>query len=118
MDAYWQSLYNYEDTSPVADDALLTVSSSLARLIYQRFGEPDGSGIHLLETTAYFHENRFTGILIKAASDRFNMESSTLLVRNFYSLTPLVINLIHNCSFFYKSYFSFSIQIFRNKSKH
>ncbi|XP_001604139.2 xylosyltransferase oxt [Nasonia vitripennis] len=81
-DSYWQSLYHHEDISPAADDALLTVSSSLARLVYQRFGEPpgiEGATVHLLETSAYFRENHFAGILIRAASDRLAMESSTLM---------------------------------------
>ncbi|XP_014216073.1 xylosyltransferase oxt [Copidosoma floridanum] len=65
--AYWQSLYHHEDVSPLVDDALLTVSSSLARLVYRRIGEPFRSdvagGVHLLESTAYFRENRFVGVL-------------------------------------------------------
>ena len=70
--------------SPLTDDSLLTVSMSLARLVYQRFGDPtntDNGNVHLLVSTAYFRENRFAGILIRAASDRYVMESSTLMVR-------------------------------------
>ncbi|KAJ8684173.1 hypothetical protein QAD02_019965 [Eretmocerus hayati] len=80
QDSYWQSLYHHKDSSPSVDDALLTVSDSLARLAYRRFGELDISKkAQLLEATSYFRENRFTGILVRAALHRFSMESSTLM---------------------------------------
>ena len=75
-DMYWQSLYNHADLTPLADDTLLTISTSLSRLVYQRLNVVDH--IDLLETTAYFHENRFVGILIRAKANTKTMESSTL----------------------------------------
>lgn len=75
-DMYWQSLYHHADLSPLADDSLLTVSNSLSRLAYRHFNI-DGN-VHLLETTAYFHENRFVGILIRAEANVKSIESSTL----------------------------------------
>ncbi|XP_033317275.1 xylosyltransferase oxt [Bombus bifarius] len=64
-DAYWQSLYHAADLSPLSDDAQLTVSNSLARLIFRKLNI-DYKHIRLLETTAYFKQNQFVGILIRA----------------------------------------------------
>lgn len=64
-DAYWQNLYHTADLSPLTDDALLTISNSLARLIFRKLNR-DYKDIHLLETTAYFKQNQFFGILILA----------------------------------------------------
>lgn len=75
-DMYWQSLFHHADLSPLADDTLLTVSNSLSRLTYRNFNIEDN--VHLLETTAYFHENRFVGILIRAEAIVRSIESSTL----------------------------------------
>lgn len=73
---YWQSLFQHADLSPLADDTLLTISNSLSRIAYRRFNVEDV--VHLLETTAYFHENRFVGILIRAETNVRSLESSTL----------------------------------------
>lgn len=71
-DAYWQSLYHHADLSPLPDDALLTLSYSLARLVYRKL-KMSYKNIHLLESTVYFRENRFIGILILAESrDEFS----------------------------------------------
>ncbi|XP_012525203.1 xylosyltransferase oxt [Monomorium pharaonis] len=64
-DMYWQSLYHHADLSPLPDDALLTLSYSLARLVYRKLNV-DYKNVRLLENTAYFRENRFAGILILA----------------------------------------------------
>ncbi|OAD58255.1 Xylosyltransferase oxt [Eufriesea mexicana] len=64
-DAYWQNLYHTADLSPLTDDAQLTISNSLARLIFRKLNV-DYRDIHLLETTAYFKQNQFVGILILA----------------------------------------------------
>ncbi|XP_014225440.1 xylosyltransferase oxt [Trichogramma pretiosum] len=79
IDAYWQSLYHHKDTSPLADDSLLSVATSLARLIYRRLGEPSANDGHLFEASVHFKANRFSGILVRAASERLAMESSTLM---------------------------------------
>ncbi|XP_046624533.1 xylosyltransferase oxt [Neodiprion virginianus] len=81
-DAYWQSVYHYADLSPMADDTLLTISDSLARLTYKNLKIEDYifSQIKLLEATAYFRSNRFIGILIRCnanTNDLENLESST-----------------------------------------
>ncbi|KAF3430149.1 hypothetical protein E2986_06506 [Frieseomelitta varia] len=64
-DAYWQSLYHAADLSPLTDDAQLTVSNSLARLIFHKLNV-NYKDVRLLETTAYFKQNQFVGILILA----------------------------------------------------
>lgn len=64
-DVYWQSLYHHADLSPLPDDALLTLSYSLTRLIYRKL-KLDYNNVRLLENTAYFRENRLAGILILA----------------------------------------------------
>lgn len=64
-DAYWQSLYHRADLSPLADDASLTISNSLARLAVRKI-KADCKNVRLLETTAYFRQNQFMGILIFA----------------------------------------------------
>lgn len=77
-DAYWQNLYHYGDLSPPADDTLLTISNSLARLLFSSL-QIDRHSAKLLETVAYFRENKFKGILITAeSSSNKNQESSTL----------------------------------------
>ncbi|KAL0117574.1 hypothetical protein PUN28_010406 [Cardiocondyla obscurior] len=69
LDMYWQSLYHQADLSPLPDDGLLTLSYSLARLVYRKLNM-DHKNVRLLENTAYFHENRFVGILILAESKK------------------------------------------------
>ncbi|XP_076766039.1 xylosyltransferase oxt isoform X1 [Xylocopa sonorina] len=64
-DTYWQSLYHAADLSPLTDDAQLTISNSLARLIFRKLSI-NYKYIRLLETTAYFRQNQFVGILIFA----------------------------------------------------
>ncbi|XP_026671974.1 xylosyltransferase oxt isoform X2 [Ceratina calcarata] len=64
-DAYWQSLYHNADLSPLTDDAQLTVSNSIARSTFRKLNM-DFKRVHLLETTAYFRQNQFVGILILA----------------------------------------------------
>ncbi|XP_012284899.1 xylosyltransferase oxt [Orussus abietinus] len=75
-DAYWQSLYHHADLSPPADDALLTVAHSLARSVFRKF-KADIDEVKLLETTAYFRENNFVGILVRAEASTKAFESST-----------------------------------------
>ncbi|XP_066603549.1 xylosyltransferase oxt isoform X2 [Prorops nasuta] len=74
-DAYWQSLYHHADLSPLTDDALLTISSSLARLAFKKL-KYSSINIDLLETSCYFRENRFVGILIHAESKEQISEAS------------------------------------------
>ena len=76
-DMYWQSLYHHADLSPLPDDALLTLSYSLARLVYRKLNM-DHKNIRLLENTAYFRENRFAGILILAESKKELSDVSAL----------------------------------------
>ena len=76
-DMYWQSLYHHADLSPLPDDALLTLSYSLARLVYRKLNM-DYKNIRLLENTAYFRENRFAGILILAESKKELSDVSAL----------------------------------------
>lgn len=77
-DMYWQSLYHHADLSPLPDDALLTLSYSLARLAYRKLNV-DHKSVRLLENTAYFRENRFAGILILAESKRESYDVSVPL---------------------------------------
>ncbi|XP_058802558.1 xylosyltransferase oxt isoform X3 [Phymastichus coffea] len=85
-DVYWQSIYHQDVTSPPSDDALLTVGDSLSRLIYLHFGHSDNridpTEVHLVEISAYFRENRFKGILVRAAIEKFALESSTYMQSN------------------------------------
>jgi len=76
-DMYWQSLYHHADLSPLPDDALLTLSYSLARLMYRKLKIDDRKNIRLLENTAYFRQNRFIGmlILVKSGDDSPNVSS-------------------------------------------
>lgn len=74
-DMYWQSLYHYADLSPPPDDALLTLSHSLARLVFQKL-KMNYKNIRLLENTAYFRENRFNGILIRAESNDESVDAA------------------------------------------
>lgn len=76
-DMYWQSLYHYADLSPLPDDALLTLSYSLVRLIYRKLNI-DHKNVHLLENTAYFRENRFAGILILAENKKESSDVSVI----------------------------------------
>ncbi|XP_015432599.1 PREDICTED: xylosyltransferase oxt [Dufourea novaeangliae] len=62
-DAYWQSLYHTADLSPLTDDAQLTISNSLARLVFNKV-KIKYNNVRLLETTAYFRRNQFMGILV------------------------------------------------------
>lgn len=64
-DTYWQSLYHAADLSPLPDDAQLTISNSLARLAFRKL-QVNYENVKLLETSVYFRENRFGGILILA----------------------------------------------------
>ncbi|XP_025163648.1 xylosyltransferase oxt isoform X3 [Harpegnathos saltator] len=76
-DMYWQSLYHHADLSPHPDDALLTLSYSLARLVFQKL-KMNYKDIYLLENTAYFREDRFTGILILAENNDKSFSTSVL----------------------------------------
>lgn len=61
--SYWQSIYNYMDLSPQADDALLTISASLARLASRKVENGDSSCslkvLKVLEVTSYFHNDSY-----------------------------------------------------------
>lgn len=61
--SYWQSVYNYMDLSPQADDGLLTVSASLARHASQKVENGDSSCslkvLKVLEVTSYFHNDSY-----------------------------------------------------------
>lgn len=95
-DAYWQSLYHKADLSPPIDDALLTVSHSLARLSFQKLNV-NFQNVRVIETTAYFRENRFTGILIFAEGDIEPRETSILQNKYTQKIEALVY-LRHNVS--------------------
>ncbi|XP_043284681.1 xylosyltransferase oxt [Venturia canescens] len=98
-DAYWQNLYHHGDLSPPADDTLLTISNSLARLLFSSL-KIDPRSAKLLETTAYFRENKFQGILITTeSSGNKNQESSTLQNDHYETLETLV-KLRNNFSIF------------------
>lgn len=61
--SYWQSVYNYMDLSPQADDGLLTVSASLARHASHKVENGDSSCslkvLKVLEVTSYFNNDSF-----------------------------------------------------------
>ena len=79
-DKYWQSLYHRDDLSPTADDALLTISESIARILLKSF-KIEAQSMKLLETVAYFRENRFNTILVSVESQPTRtQESSTLQI--------------------------------------
>lgn len=73
---YWQNIYHHADLSPMRDDNILTLSNSLARLVYSNFSPNPGS-IRLLETTAHFANNKFEAILIHVEANIKTAESST-----------------------------------------
>ncbi|KYQ54323.1 Xylosyltransferase oxt [Trachymyrmex zeteki] len=95
-DMYWQSLYHHADLSPLPDDALLTLSYSLARLIYRKLNM-DYKNIRLLENTAYFRENRFAGILILAESKK-EFSDVSALPDNRARRVEVLISIRHNFS--------------------
>ncbi|XP_063992970.1 xylosyltransferase oxt [Diachasmimorpha longicaudata] len=76
FDRYWQSLYHHADLTPLFDDTVLTISNSLTRLIYSKYGLAS-SHVRLLEVSAYFVGNKFQGILVQAEVDMKAFESST-----------------------------------------
>ncbi|XP_034250002.1 xylosyltransferase oxt isoform X2 [Thrips palmi] len=67
--SYWQSVYNYLDLSPQADDGLLTVSASLARHASHKVENGDSSCslkvLKVLEVTSYFHNDSYKGSLVR-----------------------------------------------------
>lgn len=76
--SYWQSVYHYEDESPKADDALLTLCTSLVRMSMKSHFEGIFSGeermqllasLRLLEVTYLMDEDRFKGVLIRFKVD-------------------------------------------------
>ncbi|XP_044597603.1 xylosyltransferase oxt isoform X3 [Cotesia glomerata] len=85
-DMYWQNLYHQADLSPTCDDTLLTISNSLARLTYAKFSI-NYTNIRLLETTAYFKDNKFNAILIlaEAVNPITATETANLSINNNYS---------------------------------
>ncbi|XP_043503808.1 xylosyltransferase oxt [Polistes fuscatus] len=95
-DAYWQSLYHKADLSPSTDDALLTISHSLARLSFQKLNV-NFKNVHVIETTAYFRENRFTGILILAEGD-IEFREKSILQNKYTQKIEALIYLRHNVS--------------------
>ncbi|XP_076246321.1 xylosyltransferase oxt [Calliopsis andreniformis] len=90
-DTYWQNVYHAADLSPLADDAQLTVSNSLARLCFGQL-KINYKNVHLLEMTAYFRENHFIGILILAEA----MVQQPLLQQKHVKRIEALIYLKHN----------------------
>ncbi|XP_034946782.1 xylosyltransferase oxt [Chelonus insularis] len=73
-DMYWQNIYHHGDLSPLNDDLVLTISNSLARIVFFKYFKT-ARNIQLLETTAYFRENKLEGILILTEAT-FNISKS------------------------------------------
>ncbi|KYN31445.1 Xylosyltransferase oxt [Trachymyrmex septentrionalis] len=95
-DMYWQSLYHHADLSPLPDDALLTLSYSLARLVYRKLNM-DHKNIRLLENTAYFRENHFAGILILTESKK-ELSDVSALPNSRARRVEVLISMRHNFS--------------------
>lgn len=95
-DMYWQSLYHHADLSPLPDDALLTLSYSLARLVYRQLNM-DHKNVRLLENTAYFRENHFAGILI-LTEDKDESSNVPVLPNNRARRVEALISMRHNFS--------------------
>ncbi|ODM98476.1 Xylosyltransferase oxt [Orchesella cincta] len=79
MDRFWLSIYHYHDIFPRPDDALVTLGRSLARVAARNFAAKydcqvvrdqdnfvyqDGIA-ELVEMTAYNHDDKFQGILVR-----------------------------------------------------
>lgn len=71
--SYWQSIYHHLDTSPKADDALLTLCTSLIRLSMEShfeglIAEQQRAELmataKILEVTYYMDDDRFKGFLV------------------------------------------------------
>lgn len=71
--SYWQSIYHHLDTSPKADDALLTLCTSLIRLSMESHFEgliaeqqraELMATVKILEVTYYMDDDRFKGFLV------------------------------------------------------
>ena len=92
-DAYWQSLYHAADLSPLVDDAQLTISNSLARLSFRKL-QINYKNVNVLETTAYFRQNQFIGILIRAEA----IVQEPLLQRERVERIEVLVYLRHNFS--------------------
>lgn len=66
LHSYWQSVYHYADLSPPADDALLTLSTSIARNIAKTMVKYDCQMIpgRILEVTSYHNNDNYEGTLL------------------------------------------------------
>lgn len=80
LKSYWQSIYHHLDTNPKADDALLTLCTSLIRLSMESHFEGViaeqqraelMATVKILEVTYYMDDDRFKGFLV-----RFHMEDA------------------------------------------
>ena len=64
LNAYWQSVYHYEDNSPVDDGAIVNVANSLLRINSKsntvQFYEP----LRILEITNYMEYDTYRGFLV------------------------------------------------------
>ncbi|CAL8122666.1 unnamed protein product [Orchesella dallaii] len=80
MDRFWLSLYHYHDIFPKADDTLVTLGRSLARVAARNFAAKYDCKVvqnqednfvdqeeiaQLVEMTAYNHDDKFQGILVR-----------------------------------------------------
>ncbi|XP_076626071.1 xylosyltransferase oxt isoform X2 [Colletes latitarsis] len=92
-DAYWQNLYHASDLSPLTNDAQLTISNSLARLGFHKL-ETNYKNVYLLETTAYFRQNQFIGILILAET----IIQRPLIQQEHKERIEVLVHLRHNFS--------------------
>lgn len=72
--SYWQSVYHHLDTSPKADDGLVTLATSLIRMSMRShfegiWGERERAelleGVQLIEVTYLMEEDRFKGFLVR-----------------------------------------------------
>ncbi|XP_055373192.1 xylosyltransferase oxt isoform X2 [Condylostylus longicornis] len=73
LNAYWESIYNYEDSSPLPDDALLTIAYSLLRnnAKIMRF-QPN----MLKEIVHYKFDDEYKGFIIKYLAEISNNTNS------------------------------------------
>ncbi|XP_066992776.2 xylosyltransferase oxt [Anabrus simplex] len=67
LDSYWQSVYHHADLSPPADDALITLAFSLARLASKTLSINSSCPFevtNLMEVTSYHQHDVYKGSLI------------------------------------------------------
>lgn len=61
---YWQSVYHHEDTSPKADEALLSVVTSLIRIQLKEFKTHLLNHKRLIEVTSFMENDSYRGFLV------------------------------------------------------